>query len=172
MMIIDLIVGFLLLIAGRELFWLSVGITGFIVGMNYSSLMGVQGLWSSLAWSILFGILGAVLAMVFEWFAVVFILGFLGGGYLLTILFPLILPGHERYDWQLFFIGGTLGAMFIVLSFDWALIIVSSLLGAGIIAHSLQGSGESWQNIILIVSIIVGILIQALSLKKSSTAEN
>ena len=87
MMIFDLIFGFLLVFAGRNLFWLGVGSVGFLIGVQCASLLGLSNSWMALLGSLWLWVLGIVLAVCFEWLMVVFGVGFLGGGYLLMNIF-------------------------------------------------------------------------------------
>src|ERR1700679_1253444 len=101
MLILDLIFGFLLVLAGRNLFWLCVGIVGFLIGAQCAVLLGLSNGWIEL-----------------------FVALFLGGGYLLMSIFPPVI-GQEAYSWLIFVVGGIVGLCLMIIIFDWALIIIS-----------------------------------------------
>jgi hypothetical protein len=63
-------------------------------------------------------------------------------------------------------IGGIIGAILLLVLFDWALIVVSSLIGAHLIQSAivLPASGST---IVFIGLVILGILVQAASLRRS-----
>jgi uncharacterized membrane protein len=75
------VAGALLLIAGRRLFWLFVGLVGFFAGLRFAPLF-LSGRPEHMSWlvAILFGVLGMFLAIVLQRFTVV-LAGFLAGGF-------------------------------------------------------------------------------------------
>ena len=78
---LDFILGILLLLAGRKLFWLAVGIMGFLTGAHFAQVITPANEWAVLAIAFCFGILGAAFAVAFQWVGVL-LMGFWGGGYL------------------------------------------------------------------------------------------
>jgi hypothetical protein len=168
MMIVDLIFGFLLVLAGRNLFWLCVGIVGFLMGVQFSQSLGLPQGWTALLAAIGLGCLGVILAISFEWFTVVFGVGFLGGGYLLMSILPSI-TGQDA--WPIFVIGGILGTCMMVIVFDWALIVISSLLGATLIVNAFAGR-QVPHELLFLVSFVTGILAQYLTLRYTSDPEH
>jgi hypothetical protein len=163
MTMVNLICGLLLVFAGRSLFWLCVGIIGFLLGMQCAPQLGwVSGPMAPFA-AVGLGCIGAVLAVAFEWFMVVFGIGFLGGGYLLmTVALPA--AGQAPYPWLIFVVGGILGMCLMIIVFDWTLIIVSSLLGAMLIAGSLHSAADT-RDLLFLGFAVVGIITQALALR-------
>ncbi len=167
MIFLDLIFGALLLLAGRKLFWLAVGIIGFVAGFNLAGQIITQGdSLTIIALALLFGILGAILAVAFEWLAVIFVVGFLGGGYLLANS----LPVAPEANWVLFIFGGGIGMIVVILAFDWALIAISSLLGATLIVQHLHAS-DSARLTIFICSALIGVVLQYLSTREEAEEE-
>lgn len=148
-----------LLFFGRKLFWLFLGIVGFALGVDFS--LAVFGQITNIAllgWALLFGVLGAVLTMVLQRFAIV-LGGFIGGGYLafhLAVLFGF----QETASWALFVVGAILGAVLFSFAFDWALIVLSALIGAIMIAQ-LPVVSQGVRNAIFILCAILGFIIQA-----------
>jgi hypothetical protein len=163
MMIFDLIFGFLLVFAGRNLFWLCVGTVGFLIGVQCALSLGFSNGWMVLVSAIALGSVGIVLAMSFEWVAVIFGVGFLGGGLLLMNMFSSA-AGQNPYAWPLFVFGGIVGACLMLIAFDWALIMISSLLGATLIVNAVYGSQQLREHL-FICSMVTGIVVQYLSLR-------
>ncbi len=158
MIIFDLIFGFLMVCAGRNLFWLCVGIVGFLVGMQCSTALGFFNSWMALFAALAFGTLGAWLAVSFEWLMIVLGVGFLGGGYLLMDVFSSTV-GQDPYSWLIFVVGGIIGMCLMVITFDLALILISSLLGATLIVNAFHGS-EGLRETMFIVCMVMGIVVQ------------
>lgn len=169
MMVIDLIFGFFLIFAGRNIFWLCVGIIGFLVGVQFAASLGYSNEWEVLFVAFALGFLGALLAISFEWFMLVFGVGFLGGGYLLMNIFPQI-AGQETYEWLIFVVGGIVGMCLMVIILDWTLIIISSLVGATLIVNVFQGT-ENFHRLLFIICLVTGLVVQYLSLKGTAHHE-
>ena len=77
-----------------------------------------------------------------------------------VVLLDLLGFGGTRLPWLVYVIGGMIGAVSLLLIFDWALIFLSSLLGAVLIVHAVHLSPQvvRW---LLIALATVGILFQA-----------
>jgi hypothetical protein len=162
--ILGLVAGALLLIAGRRLFWLFVGLVGFFAGLRFAPafLSGRSELTHWLV-AVLFGLLGMFLAIVLQRFAVV-LAGFLVGGFAAAQLFGINFahPGaHPGLTEVLVFaVGGLVAAMLALWLFEGALILLSSLAGASLIVDSLAlGSGT--RSLALVGLTVLGIAIQA-----------
>jgi hypothetical protein len=166
MLIFDLLLGFLLLFFGRKLFWLSVGIVGFLVGVHLAvHLLPEANAVIVFAAATMLGITGALLAVVFEWLAVVFAVGYLGGGYFLfNFSWPAV---REQYGWLLYIIGGVIGMLVTVLAFDWALMAITSILGAMVIIDHLNLS-EPLKSGVFAASTLLGVTVQYLTTRESS----
>src|SRR5215470_5912392 len=160
-----ILAGVLLLILGRQLFWLFVAVLGFVVGMDWAArLFPDAGGLMQLLVAVAVGILGAVLAAVFYQLAIA-VAGFLAGGQLGVELFTVMSPSSDQAVWLVFLIAGVIGAVVLVIIFDWALILMSSLLGASLVAQEVAGrSGSS--GVLFIVLAIVGVIVQAGMLRR------
>jgi hypothetical protein len=163
MMIFDLLFGALLICGGRNLFWLCVGIVGFLIGVQCTPLLGYANGWMATLMAFALGCLGALLSISFEWFMAVFGIGFLGGGYLLMNIFPPV-AGQEAYSWLIFVVGGIIGMSLMIIVFDWTIIIISSLLGATLIINAFPETAE-FREILFVICMVMGILIQYGTLK-------
>jgi len=129
--IFQAVLGFLLLILGRKLYWLFVGVVGFVLGVSLGmEIFPAESDLVLIIVAVIAGVIGSILANVAQRIAVA-IAGFFVGGYLIQ---------HVVVDWMsismpvsdifVFFIGGILGIILLLLLFDWSLIILSSMFGA------------------------------------------
>ena len=74
---------------------------------------------------------------------------------------------YTQYSTFIFLAGGVIGAILLLLLFDWALIVVSSLIGAHLIQSAIV-LPPSGSTILFIGLAIIGIMVQAASLRRSS----
>lgn len=155
-----ILVGIALLVAGRRLFWLFVGLIGFIAGIRVAAhFFPGQPEWMILAIALTAGVLGALLAVFLQWLAIG-LAGFLAGAYVVVSLMPILGRGTSGIDWLLFLVGGILGLFLIIVLFDWALIILSSLAGAGLITETLHVDRGA-TTLLFIALFIVGFAVQS-----------
>ncbi|MCJ7545470.1 MAG: DUF4203 domain-containing protein [Deltaproteobacteria bacterium] len=153
-----IVLGLILLIFGRKLFWLFVSIVGFLVGMEFIDLLLVdQSIWVKLLGGLGAGLLGALLAIFVQ--RVAFVLaGFFAGAYFALLLaHPLGIAGASLI---LAVAGGVVGAIVAALLMDWAIIALSCLAGAAAIVSRL-GLRDVNMAIVFLVLVIIGILVQA-----------
>jgi hypothetical protein len=70
--VVSIILGLAVLVLGRKLFWLFVGVAGFVFGLNLATelLGGEQADWLILAAGLAVGLLGAVVAIVVQRIAI------------------------------------------------------------------------------------------------------
>ncbi len=159
-----ILAGVALLAVGRKLFWLFVGLIGFMWGIRAGAhFFPGQPEWMVVAIALTAGVLGALLALIFQWFAIG-LAGFSVGAYIVLRL--LHISGWETGQayWILFVAGGVLGALLIIILFDWALIILSSLAGAGLITESLHVEQGS-ETLLFIGLFLAGVLLQSRLMK-------
>ncbi|MGH7942861.1 MAG: DUF4203 domain-containing protein [Limisphaerales bacterium] len=159
---IDILVGAVLLLFGRRLFWLFVGCIGFIVGFDIAGdLFPSQSQLLIFAIAVGLGLLGAI-AAVFLQRLVVGIAGFFAGGYFLSVAAAAVLHNHQHViQWIAYAIGGILGGILTIVLLDPALIILSSLAGATAVSQNAP-LNQANQGILFIVLLIFGIIVQAL----------
>src|SRR5512135_977366 len=125
--ILDLVLGVILLVAGRRLFWLLVGAIGFVIGVMLATRFFHGSELTVVLAGLVLGIIFALLAIFLESIAIG-IAGFLGGGYvLLSIATMLGLDTNGIMPWIVFAVGGVIGVILVALLFNWALITISSL---------------------------------------------
>lgn len=163
--VVAIAIGLIVLTLGRKLFWLFVGVVGFIAGLYIAS-YSFYGLpeWAMLLIGLIAGIAGAIFAVFLQQFAVI-VGGFLAGGYLVLNLVFMWGWYMGRAPWVLFLIGGAIGAVVAAAFFDWALIILSSLTGATMITRALP-LGSVPGVLIFVILMAIGLFIQASLMQK------
>lgn len=135
-----LVVGALLLFAGRRLFWFLVGAVGFVAGFYLAGLwLGDEAGWLVLGIGLLVGIAGAFLAVLLQKLAIG-IAGFLIGGSAAVQVAEAAF-GPIQGDWILFLVFGILAAVLLVMVFEAALIVLSSLYGAALVLDAVPLEG-------------------------------
>lgn len=158
--VLALVAGALLLIAGRRLFWLFVGLVGFFAGLRFApAFLSGQPEWMQVLVAVLFGLLGMFLAVVLQRFAVV-LAGFLVGGFFAADLFGVDFANPELVGVLVFVAGGIVAAALALWLFEGALILLSSLAGAGLIADGLDLASGT-RGLAIIGLTVLGIAIQA-----------
>jgi hypothetical protein len=164
--IVGALIGVIILLFGRKLFWLCVAAVGFAAGVEIAPhLVHEPSPLLALAVALLLGLIGALLALFLQKIAIA-VLGFLAGGKLAGAIAAAFLVHYSQYSTVIFLVGGLVGALLLLVVFDWALIVVSSLIGAHLIQSAivLPASGST---ILFVALTIIGVLIQAASLRRS-----
>jgi uncharacterized protein DUF4203 len=167
--IISVLIGAVILLFGRRLFWLCVAAVGFAAGFEIApQLIHEPSTLVMLAFAITLGFIGALLAMFLQKIAIA-IAGFLAGGKLAVAIAVAFLVHPAQYFWITFLIGGIVGAILLLVLFDWALIALSSVVGAYLIlnAFSLPASGTS---ILFIALVAIGVIVQVTSMRRGRTS--
>jgi len=162
---LDVVLGGALVLVGRKLFWLFVGVIGFAIGIQVATRFFHGSELMTVVAGLVLGIIFAILAIFLESIAIA-IVGFLGGGYILLSISALFGLDKGVMAWIAFIIGGIIGLVLISFLFDWALIIISSLAGASMVVSGFNiatGIG----SLVFLVLLIAGILIQASELRKN-----
>jgi len=159
MMISKILFGIIILIFGRQIFWLFVAVIGFAIGMSWAELFFVGSpIWIVLIIALIFGIVGALLAIFLKKIAIGFV-GFMAAGYICTSL--LAFSGSEVMPsfWIAFLIGGCIGFFLAIILIDWALIILSSLAGALLIVEGIHFI-PLFKMLLFVFLLSAGIIIQ------------
>lgn len=164
--LVGALVGLVLLLAGRRLFWLLVGAVGFLFGFHLAQgWLGLDEFWLRLAVAALVGLVGAFLAVLLQRLAIGiagFLLGGAAAGWAAEVVFGL----PEGPAWVAFFIGGIVAAVIAGFLFELALIVLSALLGASLIVQAAVAwpgidLGTTAQAITFLVLTGVGLAVQA-----------
>jgi hypothetical protein len=162
---VGLLVGAAILLLGRKLFWLFVAAIGFALGAEIApQIMHRPPALLALVMAVGLGVLGALVAVLLQKFAIA-VSGFLAGGWF-AIGLSAFFAGHVRNVELVFFVGGILGAILLLVLFDWALILFSSLAGARLIATAILLSQTS-RTILFILLVVTGIVVQTSMLSKA-----
>ena len=159
---VNAVLGGTLLVAGRKLFWLFVGVIGFLIGVQVAMRFFHGSESTTLIAGLVLGAVFAVLAIFVETLAIG-IAGFLGGGYILLSLAGLFGLDQGVMMWITFIVGGMIGVALIASLLDWALIIISSLAGSSMVINAFH-FGRLTAALIFIILLFIGIAVQASTL--------
>ncbi len=165
---VALIAGALLLLAGRRLFWLFVGIVGFFAGYSLAfQLFHLREPGAQLLLAVVAGLVGIALALFAQKLAIA-VAGFLVGAYFVAALLgvsPNVGSATPTQD-LILLVGGIVAAVLAVSLFDMALVVLSSLAGASLVGDALQmGASSRW--LVVAVLAAVGIAVQLGALRRS-----
>ncbi|HYD48370.1 MAG TPA: DUF4203 domain-containing protein, partial [Terriglobales bacterium] len=147
MLVPQLVVGLVMLLFGRSLFWLFAAALGFVVATGWAVgvMTGGQVLldrveWQAVAVGVLAGLAGAVAAVFLERLAIA-VAGFVAGAEIASWLFFTVAFESTPFYWIWVLLGAIVGAILLWFVFDWALIALSSLLGAALVTDTLGATG-------------------------------
>jgi hypothetical protein len=165
--IVGVLIGVVILFFGRKLFWLCVAAVGFAVGVEIAPLLvNEPSSLLGLLVALVFGVLGALLALFLQKVAIA-VLGFLAGGKLATAIAAAFFVQYAQYSTIIFVVGGIIGAILLLVLFGWALIVVSSFIGAYLIESAIV-LPPTGSTLVFIGLAILGIFVQAASLRRSA----
>ncbi|HXO20378.1 MAG TPA: DUF4203 domain-containing protein [Thermoanaerobaculia bacterium] len=157
-----LVAGALLLLAGRRLFWLFVGIVGFYAASTLLLRdLHLQPYGARLLVAIVAGMLGMLLAIFFQKVAVG-LAGFLVGVYAASAFLGVDLTRAMRLpagSWLVMLAAGILCGILALWLFDLALVVLSSIAGAGLIVDAAR-FGATVRPLALVVLAVVGVAVQ------------
>ena len=159
------LVGLVILFFGRKLFWLCVAAIGFAAGVEIAPLL-IQhpSPWLALTFALVLGFVGALLAIFFQKIAIG-IAGFIAGGRLAIAIAATIAFSYGQYYWLIFLVGGIVGAILLLVLFDWALIFLSAVLGAYLI-EGITALPPGGSAVLFIVLVVIGVLVQGTALRR------
>ena len=153
------VVGVLLLLLGRRLYWLFVGGIGFIVGLSLATgFTHRRPDGTALLIGLGAGLLGIVLALVLQRLAIV-VAGFLAGAWLGVEFVRAVGAPIAGTPWIPALVGGVVGAILAAALFDAVLVILSSLVGAALLAELLGGRPVT-RAIVFLLLVLVGVAVQ------------
>jgi hypothetical protein len=153
------VVGVLLLLLGRRLYWLFVGGIGFVVGLSLATgLTHRRPDGTALLIGLGAGLLGIVLALVLQRLAIV-VAGLLAGAWLGVELIRAVGAPMAGTPWIPVFVGGAVGAILAAALFDAVLVILSSLVGAALLAE-LIGGRPVMRAIVFLLLVLLGVAVQ------------
>src|SRR5215472_8073590 len=165
--IVGLLMGIVILFLGRKLFWLCVAAVGFAVGVEIAPhLVNEPSSLLALVVALVFGVLGALLALFLQKVAIA-VLGFIAGGKLASAIAAAFFVHYAHYSTIIFVAGGIIGAILLLAVFDWALIVVSSFIGAYLIQSAIV-LPPTGSTLVFIGLAIVGMFVQAASFRRTA----
>jgi hypothetical protein len=128
---VRVLLGCTALLAGRNIFWLFIAVIGFLLGFELAhAWLAGQPMWLALAAGSVTGLVGAVLATIFE--RVAFALaGFYAAAFLVITYADK--PGFASMPAVTPYVAGLFGALLAALLTDWTIIVLSALAGAAAI---------------------------------------
>lgn len=153
-----LLAGVALLVAGRRLFWLFVGLVGFFTVYQWFEPYSGPGSSARLILAVAAGVLGILLAIFLQRFAVA-LAGFFVGGWAVVQFLGLDVASLRTVDVVICLVAGVLAAILAVKVFEIALVFLSSLAGASLIVDAVH-PGPSLARVLLIGLLVVGIAVQ------------
>jgi hypothetical protein len=157
--ILTILLGLVLIVSGRRIFWLTIAAVGFLAGLVLTIfLLEIEPEWIGWVIALFAGGLAALLAIFLQRVAVT-IAGFLMGGLFLVWLLQFLI-NLDRLEWLIYIVGGVIGAVLAASLFEVALIGLSSLAGAALIVGT-TGFGADLRFIVFMVLVLVGIVIQS-----------
>lgn len=159
-MFFEILAGIILLVSGRRLYWLFVGIVGFGLGVAVASyFMKSEPLWLILLIALAAGVAGALLARTLQ-ILVLVVAGFLAGGYAMATLFKLLKFNLPVETWLLYLVGGIIGVSLVLFLFEWALMILSSVTGAALMVDAFKPVPQV-TIVLFIILACAGVLFQS-----------
>ena len=164
------LIGVVLLLFGRKLFWLFVAAIGFAAGVEFApQLLHEPTPILALSIALVLGLLGAFLALFLQKIAIA-VGGFLAGGQLATSLAGAFYVHGETYHLAVFIIGGIIAAVLLLALFNWALILLSAALGAHLILGTIK-LPPAGTAIAFMLLVVLGIAVQfTMSRRRRSVA--
>ncbi len=158
--IINLVLGIVLLITGKKLYWLFVAVVGFVIGLALATqYVHLNPPWLIYLVALGAGVIGAVLATFLQHLAIALV-GFIAGGYGAVYLATLLGRSSPPIDLMAFIIGGIVGLLLVASVFNWALYILSAWAGATLVTEAI-GLQAQLGLILFFVLFVLGIVIQA-----------
>ena len=162
--VLEVAFGVALLLAGRRIFWLLLGVVGFFFGFDLASrVLGLESEGLGLLIGLFAGLLGIFVAIFLQKVAIG-VAGFLIGGYLTATLLG-VGPGEIAVGtFVAFAVGGIVCAFLALWLFEAALILLSSIAGAAILGGALAETldlAPAAAALGFLVLVVVGIAVQA-----------
>lgn len=160
MNIINLVLGVILLTTGKKLYWLFVGVIGFVIGLTLANqYVQLTPWWLVYIVALGAGILGAVLGVFLQHLAIA-IVGFIVGGYGAVQVAGLVGINALPNQYMAFIIGGIVGLLLVASVFNWALYLLSAWAGASLVTGAI-GLQATVGLVMFFALFVLGVIIQA-----------
>lgn len=158
--LLALLAGALLLLAGRRLYWLLVGLAGFVVGFALAAELLKGPDWLILVAGLAAGLLASGLAVLFQRIALA-VAGFVIGAVAVVWWSSQMGWGEPWWVWVLALAAGFVGAALTRFVFEVALVLLSSVFGATLILEALQRPADQISPLFAVL-VVAGVVIQLL----------
>src|SRR5207245_8637237 len=136
--LVGALIGIVILLFGRKLFWLCVAAVGFLAGVELTPhLVNEPSALLQLTVAIVLGLIGALLALFLQKIAIA-VVGFLAGGKLAGAIAAAFFVHYAQYSAFIFLAVGVIGAMLLLVLFDWALMVASFLIVSSLIQSTIM----------------------------------
>jgi hypothetical protein len=157
--VLGIVVGLVLLVAGRKVFWLAVGALGFLAGMAAMQHWGGSlSPTAHLVVAIAAGLIGMLLAIVLQKVAVA-LAGFFLGVVLTAAVLPALGVALGPWNGLALAAGGLVVAVLALGLFSLAIVVLTAGAGASLLADAIAPPAP-WPFILLVVLWIVGVVVQ------------
>jgi hypothetical protein len=168
---IQIVLGGALLTLGRKLYWLFVGVIGFVAGLYIAGLVFKNGNeWALLLIALAAGAAGILLAHFLQRFALG-IAGFVAAAYLAYVILHSFNVAQLWVVMGVCLVSGLLGALLLNALFDWALIILSSLVGAVFVAQALH-IDSVFTFLLAALLFFVGVILQSSVMRREGNTKD
>lgn len=157
-------VGVVLLVVGRRLYWLLVGLVGFVLGFTLVAEVLEGPAWAEVLGGVLGGLLASGLAVLFQK-VVIAVAGLLIGAMAVLWWAEKMAWGNSWWLWLLAAIAGLAGAWLVRTLFEVGLIVLSSVMGAAVVLEAIARPPDELSPIFLAL-VAGGILIQSLGSRR------
>lgn len=159
--VLTLVAGTVLLAGGRRVYWLLVGLVGFVLGFALAGELLEGPPWLILGAGLAAGLLASVLAVFFQK-VMLAVAGFLIGG--LTVIWwsGEMGWGEPWWVWGLALLAGAVGAALTRAVFEVALVLLSSVFGATLVLEALHRPTHQ-MSLLFVVLVTAGVVVQFLS---------
>jgi hypothetical protein len=156
---LPILLGVVLLLVGRRLFWLLIATLGFLVAFTLVERLAPE-MSKPLHWvlAVAAGVVGALLAVFAQQLAVG-AGGLLFGAYATVWLLQHYGVVLGNWEWVAVLLGGILAAVLALLIFDTALVVLSSILGASLLVGATRLQ-DGPAVVVFAVLLIVGVAVQ------------
>ena len=167
MSILKIVLGALMLLFGRRLYWLAVGILGFLFGFDWVTYrMAEWPMWATWLAAAGFGALCALGAVFLQRLSFG-VGGFLAGGYLTVRLLAALGVLNDPAPGVFFVLGGVTGAIVALVAVDWVLVALTALVGAAAVVEGI-GVGPLGSSLAFLGLTVIGVAVQAAQLRRGT----
>ena len=162
--ILKIVLGVALLTTGKKLYWLLVGVVGFVIGLELATnYLTLDPPWLIYIVALGAGIIGAILGIFVQRLAIALV-GFIVSGYGAIYVSGLFGINSAPFTWMAFILGGIVGLLLVASVFDWALYILSAWAGSTLVSRTITegvGINSNLGLVLFFVLFVLGIIIQA-----------